>query len=486
MNKNPYSVILTTLVIGLSISTFSFSADKVQIDLPRVEAMPNEPSPYALRNWKKTGRDYIQFILDETKQGEHLPLIQWLNETAGRRMFFLPSYVGLKEPKIEAINAMAMVVSGALLGFDMTDFNDTDFVKLTTDYFYCSSEGMYGNDRGGCGTPEFWYKILPNLLFYQISDLHPQRQDLQTRVLRIADQLSQASISLGGSKNPWTIPEYEHWSFDFVKMESRSDRSWKEPGAAGAFAWMSYMAFITGGDPKHLVTADWAMEYLSRRDISKNPLYEVMLRYAPITAARMNAELGRDYDLHKMLLWCTGVSDTRYGWGVISDERWGEYDCDGLAGSVTDTDGYAFTMNTFQAASTSVPIVRYDPRYARTIAKWMLNLVNASRLFYANGLPGNLQDNKVWCDAYDPNYCVAYEGLRKHALENNAKRPYATGDAMRNGLPNNIGLYGSSHIGYLAALVEQTNVEKILQLDCLATDFYHKQGLSDLSVLQSI
>ncbi len=474
MKKNILNIVLIILVFGLSFTFFPFSPAAEQIDLPRVEAMPNEPSPYVLRDWKKTGRDYIHFSLDETKQGEHLPLMQWLNESNGWKMFFLPSYVGLKEPKTEAINAMALVASGALLGLDMTDFNGTDFVKLTSDYFYCPSEGMYSNDQGGCGTPEFWYKILPNLLFYQISDLHPQRHDLKTKVLRIADQLHQASLSLGGSKEPWAIPEYEHWSFDFAKMESRNDRAWKEAGSAGAFAWMSYMAFSAGGEPKHLDTADWAMEYLSRRDISKNPLYEIMLRYAPITAARMNAELGRNYDLHKMLLWCTGVSDGRYGWGVISDAPWGDYDCDGLAGSTTDTNGYAFTMNTFQAASTSVPVVRYDQRYARTIGKWMLNLINAARLFYANGLPGDLQDNQAWCDAYDPNYCVAYEGLRKHAIENNAKRPYATGDAIRNGLPNNIGLYGSSHVGFLAALVEPTNVEKILQLDCLATDFYHK------------
>jgi len=47
---------------------------------------------------------------------------------------------------------------------------------------------------------------------------------------------------------------------------------------------------------------------------------------------------------------------------------------------------------------------------------------------------------------------------------------------MGHGFPSNLGLYGSSHIGYLAAVVNRTNVEKILQLDCLATDFFHEKA----------
>ncbi len=147
MNIRACRIVFITLIFSLSFSALSFSVATEQIDLPRVETMPNEPSPYVLRDWKKTGRDYVQFSLDETRLGEHLPLMKWMNESSGRKMFFLPSYVGLPHPKTEAINAMALIASGGLLGIDMTDFNNTDFVKLTTDYFYCPSEGMYGNDK---------------------------------------------------------------------------------------------------------------------------------------------------------------------------------------------------------------------------------------------------------------------------------------------------------------------------------------------------
>jgi hypothetical protein len=54
-----------------------------------------------------------------------------------------------------------------------------------------------------------------------------------------------------------------------------------------------------------------------------------------------------------------------------------------------------------------------------------------------------------------------------------AVSPYATGDGTSYGLSTNFALYGASHVGMLGAVVETTNVEKILQLDLLTTDYYH-------------
>ena len=39
-----------------------------------------------------------------------------------------------------------------------------------------------------------------------------------------------------------------------------------------------------------------------------------------------------------------------------------------------------------------------------------------------------------------------------------------------------LGLYGSSHVGILGGIVKRTNVEKILQLDLLKTDYFHAQA----------
>ena len=58
-------------------------------------------------------------------------------------------------------------------------------------------------------------------------------------------------------------------------------------------------------------------------------------------------------------------------------------------------------------------------------------------------------------------------------LSKSDKSPYATGDAKESGwAKTNFGLYSSAFTGLLGGIVQTTNVEKILQLDCLATDYF--------------
>jgi hypothetical protein len=69
---------------------------------------------------------------------------------------------------------------------------------------------------------------------------------------------------------------------------------------------------------------------------------------------------------------------------------------------------------------------------------------------------------------------ISYEGLRK---EWKGRSPYATGDATRLGWgPTDFALYGASYVGFFGGIVSRTNVEMILQLDCLATDFFHDRA----------
>jgi hypothetical protein len=69
---------------------------------------------------------------------------------------------------------------------------------------------------------------------------------------------------------------------------------------------------------------------------------------------------------------------------------------------------------------------------------------------------------------------IGYEGLRK---EWKGKSPYATGDPIRLGWgPTDLALYGASYVGFFGGIVRRTNVEMILQLDCLATDFFHDRA----------
>ena len=63
--------------------------------------------------------------------------------------------------------------------------------------------------------------------------------------------------------------------------------------AAAGIAWLEYMAWLRFKDPRFLTAADWAIRSLEERPVDQSPLYEVLLPYGALAAARMNAELGR-------------------------------------------------------------------------------------------------------------------------------------------------------------------------------------------------
>jgi hypothetical protein len=115
-------------------------------------------------------------------------------------------------------------------------------------------------------------------------------------------------------------------------------------------------------------------------------------------------------------------------------------------------------------------MARYDKRFARAVGKWALNLANATRLFFPGFLPAGMQDGAAWASANDPQKVMGHEALRQ-TWQNIT--PYATGDAVQGGwAATNLSLYSTSSIGYLGCLLEKTNVDKILQLDLLKTDFF--------------
>ena len=66
-------------------------------------------------------------------------------------------------------------------------------------------------------------------------------------------------------------------------------------------AWLEYMAYVQFHDPKYLAAADTCMTQMDSR--TANPFYETLGFFGPPLAARMNAELGRNYSTGKHLNW---------------------------------------------------------------------------------------------------------------------------------------------------------------------------------------
>jgi hypothetical protein len=380
-----------------------------QISIPLVERMPAVPQPFRITDWKSRARDYDRLAFNETAQGESLPLLKM----ADGKQFTLPSYVGARGGG-EGICTISSVVGATLAGIDKSNQPGRNWAAMCREWYNPDPAiGVVLNGPGSQGGGSFWYDILPGILFSQLTAQYPTVDGLESIFRAQADRYRKVVESLGGPN-----ADFNFTTFDFRRNVPRFNGRWREPDASAGIGYLEYAAWRRFGDRRHLEAADWCMAFLQRRPVDAgSPLYETLLYYAPVLAARLNAEEGRDYDVSKLVNWCLSENQektvARPGWGILAI-RCGDYDIHGLQGSTTDRGGYAFAMNTFNAAGAMAPLPRYDPRFARAIGRWLLNVANNARLFYQDGLPDTHQAHPGWKS--DPANVITYEGLRARDL----------------------------------------------------------------------
>jgi len=440
-----------------------------QITISLVDMMPDLPQPYEMRDWKTVAKNYDSLVFDLETSGQYFPLASIFTNTTNypeHDALAIQSYVGTNNlPGKEAINVLTAVVGATLSGIDKSNQNGINWPLYCEEYFNKHpEENVYLNGPTTSTGHDWWYETMPNIFFYQLNYFYPHTGDFDYQVTTLADRWLEAVMTMGGSTTPWDQPYMNYRAFKLSTM-TPLETGVKQPEAAGAIGWILYQAYSISGEEKYRIGAEHCLEFLN--SWNENPSYEIQLPYGVYAAARMNAELGTEYDIEKMMNWCFDRGDLR-GWGVITGS-WGGNDMDGLIGEVNaSAPDYVFNMNSLEHVGALVPAIRYDDRFATAIAKWVLNAANASRFYFSEFLPDNMQDNEDWISEYDPNSAIAYESLRE---KDNG--PYGTGDAMNGGwAETNLGLYGSSHIGIFGGIIEKTNVEGILQLDLLATDYY--------------
>jgi hypothetical protein len=441
-----------------------------QLNISRIELMPNKPAPYLMRNWKNTALGYDTLVYNYNLVGQYLPLITDYSNTinyTNHGSFGLHTVVGTTVPNsFEAINILPSVIGASLCGVDKSNQNGRNYPLFCEEFFNLKDgELVYLNNPGAPTGDDWWYETMPNVFFYQLNYLYPNTGDYNYQFTTVADRWLAAVKSMGGKTAPWHDPYmyYRAWN---LLTNTPNTSSVPEPEASGAIGWLLYNAYTKTHNENYRIGAEWCLEYLN--SLSTNPSYELQLGYGVYTAARMNAELGTNYDISKLVNWCFDIGPLR-GWGSVVG-NWGGYDMDGLIGENLGND-YAFIMNTFELAGTLVPMVRYDDRFARAIGKWVLNASNAARLLYPDYLPDANQDSYAWAHQYDPNSYISHEAIRQN--QNNVS-PFATGDAISGGWGlTNLALYGASHVGIFGGIIDTTNVEGILKLDMLKTDYYH-------------
>lgn len=481
-----------TLLIGLLVASCSQypvirGTPVVQQPLARVDAMASLPQPLEVIDWHALALAYDSTVYDFHAQGEYWPVV-WMDSTG--RNFDQPTlglYTAMGDARQgpqnhngmfhESLATMGGVLGATLVGIDKQQQHSLNYVGMLRNYFNKENGWniMMNNTApevallgGGYGR-DWWYDVYPNILFYAIYDRYPEEAGFDTLAHRIAEQFYRADSVLNGN--------YSHTFFDYSAMQPKSSWICAQEDAAAGHAWVLYAAYRKFGDERYRQAAERAQQALESQ--SENRFYEILMPFGAYTAARMNAELGTDYDVRKILEWTfDGTSVCREGWGVLVGQ-WNGYDISGVVGSTVDHDGYGFLMNTFDTALALVPLVRYDQSYAAAIGKWMLNAANASRLFYPQHIPTAHQTIPELAEATKG--VIGYEGLIKtstFAQYRHIPAPVAQGDGPnwvpgKNPPVSQFSVYGSAHVGVFGSIIRHTDVPGILQLNLLATDFFH-------------
>ena len=459
-----------------------------QVTINRIDSMPDIPVTYQMLDWKKKARDFDKFVFDWENTSKVGPLI-WLDNA--RRNIDQPTfglYTAVKDIRQgknvnngefhESLNSLAAILGAGLVGIDKTNQDGYNYVKMAQNYFNSdtgwnivmnNTTSSVGSKGGGYGR-DWWYDVLPNALYYAVCDVFPGVDGAESIQKSIAEQFTKADSVLNGN--------YDYSYFDYGKMRGGINHIPFQQDVAGGHAYVLLCAYRKFGDVRYLNHSKSAIEALLSQKESR--FYEALLPLGVYTAAYLNATEGANYDVQKLLNWvfdgCKSPTG-RTGWGIIVG-KWGDYDVSGLQGSITDGGGYAFLMNSIKPAWSFVPMVKYQPQYAKAIGKWMLNNASACRLFY----PGYIDEKHQWAPELKDitNNNIAYEGLRKfddYGKESlKGVSPVAIGDGPKwidgNPTESMFSVYSSSPVGILGAIVDTTNVKGILKLDCNATDFY--------------
>ena len=465
------------------------SAQLKQQNIPRVDLMPALPQPLQIIDYKNLALRFDRTLYDFNAKGKYWPMV-WLDSS---KKNFPQTVVGLytavadvrqginnKGMFHEALATMGAVMGATLVGIDKSKPQNSNYVGMLKNYFNketgwnimmnntCPEVALLG---GGYGR-DWWYDVYPNVLFYAIYNQYPQEPGFDEIAKNIADKFYAADSILNGN--------YEWSYFDYGKMIPMKTQICAQPDVAAGHAYVLYMAYKKFGDTRYLKGAISALHALQAQP--KNPTYEVLMPFGAYLSARINAEEQMKFDMDKMLGWSfDGTPICREGWGVLVG-NWNGIDISGIVGSTVDHGGYGFLMNTYDAAWPLIPMVRYDQRYATALGKWMLNAANAARFFYPQYMPDDHETIPQLGEVTKG--VIGYEGMIKQSSykeHENLKGPVAQGDGPlwvpgKNPPESQFSVYGSGHVGIFGSIIRTTAAKGILQLNLLATDFYHEKA----------
>ena len=493
--------------------------------------------------WRKIAEDYDAVVFDPEPNAlgdtAFVPTPSWrnLNYPSGVAGFGLQAYLGRTRPlppdALQGLVAMGALLGGTFAGIDYAAPRDprlpANLVRLVKKYFSADiGAGVFLNNVRARGGADWWYDIYPNILACQLAVLYRNRADAPGE-LRLID-LCETAIdtwrqAVDSLRDGGALPEFAYKAVQLVDgpvsgspdltaskftpigacdtgqsgyrtipVAHRHDPRQIcfgfpkhngdvfESDAAGGFAYLGLLGYETTGKSEYRRLAESSLDYLDQAKY--DTLYENLLPYGALAAARFDAEYGDKHDAHKLLRDIFAVSDVRPHWGMIG-KTWGDAPVYGLAGSrqtgreISEPTGpdYAFAFNTLDFAATLAPIPRYDPATADAIGKYLYHVAHNARYFY----PAYLQHLEPQTSAYieragDPRLSDAlpFEGLKSKFPGKVDDDLFGTGDALKSNRAGayrtDLGVYSGAYAGAMARLFTPTDVDNIFQIDLAGTD----------------
>src|SRR5258706_9129454 len=207
---------LCSILLWSGLSNRCAIAQVNQLDINRVQQMPNLPSPYLMRDWKKVAFQYDSIIFSLTATGQFLPVMHLKASGVNYpslQPILLDSYVGSASTgnQAEAINIIPSVVGASLIGIDKSNQNGTNWVLKAKDFFNkANGQNVYLNGYSSSSGSDWWYDMMPNIFFYQLYSQYPNTLDFNEQFTTIADRWLEAVHVMGGSTTPWAVPHMDY------------------------------------------------------------------------------------------------------------------------------------------------------------------------------------------------------------------------------------------------------------------------------------
>ncbi|MFZ1454966.1 MAG: laminin G, partial [Saprospiraceae bacterium] len=191
------------LLIFLLILTKLVAGQQGQINISRIESMPEQPTPYLMRDWKSVAIKFDSFIYDNNRSGQFLPLVSYsangINYPS-QKQIKLHTYVGtFSQQNSEGINVLPSLVGAALVGQNIRNVYGKDRLIMMQDFFNkANGENIYLNNASAGSGGDWWYDVMPNVYFYQLYDKFPDfNAEATFQFTSVAEKFMEATRKMG-------------------------------------------------------------------------------------------------------------------------------------------------------------------------------------------------------------------------------------------------------------------------------------------------